>query len=458
MPTPMTSPLVMRQPRPSVLLRGTSPEPSPDGTSPAQVPEAGGADRKVSRRPRWRGRLLAGLAVVGLIAAVVVALLPRERELRVDESRVMVAPVGSSSFQPSISVVGRVVPEESIRLDAVEGGRVEAVLVEDGEAVSAGQPLVRLSNVDIQLRVLGADAERAAQRDRLQSQRLAATSGALDLRRSLLDAEHAARLATDALARQLALREAGAISDQEFAIAQAAAEHAGGQLALARSALAAAESQSSQQSAQVGRELAALERTSGVTRGLLGHLDVRAPSHGTLSEFSVQIGTLVTPGTTLGYVDRMGDSHIRASLDEHYLASVHEGLRGAVVIDGQNYEAVLSRVFPDVSEGQFEVEFLFDGAVPLGLRKGQAVRLTLRLGPERKSLTLPQGPYLRAAREEGLFVVDAAGRATRRPVRLGDQSTGRVEVLSGLSAGDRVVVSSYEPFGDASVLRITAGL
>lgn len=426
--------------------------PDPAGrTAPALHP---GGDRRLPPRPRWPGRVAAGAGAIALGAAVVFALDPPDRELRVPAGHILVAPVGASSFQPSISVVGHVVPETSVRLDAVEGGRVESVLVEDGAAVSSGQPLVRLSNVDIQLRVLGADAERAAQRDRLQSQRLSSASGALDLRRSLLDAEHAARLASDALGRQGQLREAGAISDQELAIARAAAEHAHGQLALARSALAAAETQATQQSAQVGRELSALERTSGVTRGLLGHLVVRAPVSGTLSGFGVQVGTLVTPGTTLGHVDRMGESHVRAALDEHYLATVREGLAGHVVVDGQRHGVTLARIFPDVTQGRFDAEFVFDQEVPQGLRKGQAVRLTLQLGEPRRSLTLPRGPYLRAAAEGGLFVVGADGRATRRQVRLGEQSPRSVEVTSGLEVGERVVVSSYEPFGDAALLRI----
>ena len=457
--TTMTSDPVstLSAPRLSVLR---SPAPPPARSSEGvevgvpTVPGAVGTDRRVSRRPQWGRRLAVAAGTVAVVGAIAVALGPHDRELRVASSRVLIAPVVEATFQPSISVVGQVVPETSIRLDAVEGGRVEAVFVRDGVAVAAGQPLARLANPDLQLRVLGADAERAAQRDRLQGQRLASTSGALDLRRSLLDAEHAARQATDALARQQQLRQAGAISDQELAIAQSTAEHADGQLAIARSALAAAESQAAQQTAQVGRELGALERTAGVTRGLLADLVVRAPVAGILSGFDLQVGTLVTPGTTLGHVDRVGEARIRAALDEHYLATISEGLPGTVAIGQKTYAVTLARVFPEVAEGRFEAEFIFDGTIPTGLRKGQALRMTVRLGEPRPALTLPRGPYLDAAAGAGLFVVAADGRAVRRSVRLGEQSPEAVEVTSGLSPGDRVVVSSYEAFGDAARLHI----
>lgn len=444
----------------SSVLRPSSPSVSAFVAADPATPQAGpspvlpSADRRVARRPRWGRRVAIGAAVVAVALAAGVALAPHDRELRVEADRVLIAPVAASSFQPSISIVGQVVPETSVRLDAVEGGRVEAVLVEDGAAVVAGQALVRLANPDLQLRVLGADAERAAQRDRLQGQRLAAAGGALDLRRSLLDAEHAARVAADALSRQQQLRDAGAISDQELALATAASRHAEGQLALARSALATAESQAAQQAAQVGRELGALEQTAGVTRGLLADLTIRAPVAGTLSGFDLQVGTLVTPGTTLGHVDRVGEARVRAALDEHYLTTVSEGLAGTAVLDGEAYGLTLARVFPEVTEGRFEAEFIFDGAVPVGLRKGQALRLTVQLGAMRQTLTLPRGPYLDAAAGAGLFVVSADGVATRRPVRLGEQSPNAVEIASGLSPGDRVVVSSYEAFGDAARLRI----
>ena len=452
-PAPVST---LSAPRPSVLRPSAPIQARPSIGVPATdaPPVSGGTDRRLGRRPRWTRRGTIAVAVVAAVGVGAFALAPRDRELRVAADRVLVAPVAEAAFQPSISVVGQVVPETSVRLDAVEGGRVEAVLVEDGAAVVAGQPLARLVNPDLQLRVLGADAERAAQRDRLQSQRLASAGGALDLRRSLLDAEHAARQAGDALARQRQLREAGAVSDQELAIAQAAAEHADGQLALARSALAAAESQAAQQAAQVGRELGALERTAGVTRGLLADLVVRAPVTGTLSGFDLQVGTLVTPGTTLGHVDRVGEARIRAELDEHYLTTISEGLPGTATVGGETFGLTLARVFPEVTEGRFEAEFVFDDAVPPSLRKGQALRLTVQLGEPHRTLTLPRGPYLDAAAGAGLFVVGADGVATRRAVRLGEQSPTAVEVASGLAPGDRVVVSSYEGFGDAARLRI----
>lgn len=399
-------------------------------------------------------KMATGAGVLAVVGASAWALGPHEQELRVAPDRVLIEAVGQQTFQPSISVVGQVIPQTSVRLDAVEGGRVDAVLVEDGAYVVAGQALAQLSNPDLELRVLGADADRATQRDRLQSQRLASSSGTLDLRRSLLDAEHTAREASDALGRQQQLRDAGAISDQEFAIAQGTSEHATAQLALARSALQTAEAQASQQSAQVGRELGSLEQTAGVTRGLLGHLIVRAPVSGVLSGFDVQVGTLVTPGTTLGHVDDVGEARVRASLDEHYLTTVREGLPGRVSIGDETYGVTLAHLFPDVTEGHFEAEFVFDGPVPDGLRKGQALRMTVRLGEARQALTIPVGPYLDAASGDGLFVVGADGRAERRRVQIGERSPTAVEVASGLAAGERVVVSSYEPFGNAARLLI----
>jgi HlyD family secretion protein len=161
------------------------------------------------------------------------------------------------------------------------------------------------------------------------------------------------------------------------------------------------------------------------------------------------------PGQRLGQIDSPNEFKLTVSLDEFYLSRVSLGLEAQGEVNGETYALRVSRIFPQVENGQFTAELLFDEGSPPALRRGQSLSLRLYLGEAEETLVLPAGAFLSGTGGNWAFVLADGGLvAERRSIRTGRRNNQFVEVTGGLEEGDRVVVSSYEPFGDVDRLEL----
>ena len=423
----------------------TTPQPAP--------PTAAGhaMDRRVApaRSARWRRRGLAGALA---IAAVVVAIRTLPRGFGVARADLEIATVAAGEFDDELVARATVVPARSVLLDATDGGRVDAVLAVDGASVREGELLYRLSNPQREQEVLARSADVAQQLANLSVQRAELAAARAALRRELtgLAFEQQRADAEDERTRRLA--------EQGF-VSAAALEDAGRRVALQRRLLAEAradgeaEMRTREQSLhELERAVAGLEDGLRLVREAAAGLAARAPSAGRLAGFALQVGASVHPGDHLGRIDAGDGFKLALAVDEFYRERLRVGL-AARLDDGARL--ALARIDPQISNGRVGVELAFDGAAPAGLQAGQGVDVRLRLGDPHPALTVPDGRFYADSGGTWLFVLDAAGDAAeRRAVRLGRRAAGRIEVLDGLAAGERVVVSGVRRFGDAQRLRI----
>ena len=184
-------------------------------------------------------------------------------------------------------------------------------------------------------------------------------------------------------------------------------------------------------------------------------LAVRAPAAGMLTDFRLQVGQTVQPNQNIGRIDDPQRFKLSVQVDEFYLSRVTRGLAGSVTQDGKRYPLQVASVFPQIREGRFTAEMVFTGAQPAVISPGQSTDAQLTLGQSARALLLPLGAFVNDTGGAWVFVVDKAGsRADKRPVRLGRRNNSHVEVLSGLAAGEQVIISSYGPFGKAEQLQL----
>jgi HlyD family secretion protein len=196
---------------------------------------------------------------------------------------------------------------------------------------------------------------------------------------------------------------------------------------------------------EIHDDLARLAQNLAVVRGKLDNLIVRAPVSGRLTDMDLKIGQSCPRGTRLAQITPATGFKLSAQVDEYYLARVHAGEAADADLDGQPLALTLSRVYPTVKDGQFTVDLQFAGDAPAGLLTGQTLQGKLRLGEDRSALVLPAGAFLERSGGEWAFVVAPDGHsARRRPVRVGRRNALQVEILSGLAAGERVIVSGYD--------------
>lgn len=419
----------------------------------SQLPPRGESmDRPVAGGKGRRRRLLIGGGVAGALAAAALAawLIPSAGAVSLKRSEVEIAAVTRAPFQDYAPLRGEVAPLTTVFVTAVEGGQVEAVLVQDGAQVAAGAPLARLANPQLRLDVTAREADIAARLGDVSAQELALQRARAERDQEIDDTAYKLLTAKRELAKRERLHAGGFESDAGVrTFADEAAYHQDRLGALRQGQAQEARIARAQQ-AQIRQMAERLQSNLKIVQESLGALVVRAPTAGRLTNFTLQPGQPLKAGETVGQVDSEGAYKLTAEIDEFYLGRVAPGQAATATIAGRPVPLRVLRVLPQVTSGRFRAEFAFVGEPPRSLRRGQGVELRLSFGDTRPALVLPNGAWMETSGGAFAFVVDGAGgRAQRRSIAIGRRNPQQVEVLKGLRAGDRVVVSSYtglEPY------------
>ncbi len=412
-----------------------------------------GMDRKVVRQSvnykKWLAVMVGALILLWL--AVKITEQSTGKVLAVNSNRIIVSTVSKGVFEDFIPVRGRVAPAKTVYLDAIEGGRVERILVEDGVELQAGDLIVELSNASLQLNVLGNEARVAEQLNNMRSIELNLEQNRLRHKSNLIDIEYQIKLLTRQLAREQSLLDRGAITQSKY-------DDTADTLAWYKSQREVTlESQSSDAKMQEA-QLAFLKETSerlehnlAISRKNLENMNVRAPVAGKLSGFNVEIGQSIGRGERLGQIDTPNDYKVTAFIDEFYLGRVDIGQNAQF----DQYPLKISKIYPQVQNGQFEVDFTFVEHQPRDIRRGQTVQTKLTLGDASQAVLIPNGAFYQDTGGNWIFVVSADGtEAVRRPVRLGRRNNQFIEVIEGLEVGEQVVTSPYTSYKEMQRLAL----
>jgi HlyD family secretion protein len=404
-------------------------------------------DRKVEPPRRGRQRLLWGAGLFLLLACAGVAYwrLALTRTLVVKREQLVIAQVKRGLFAEYIPATASIAPRVTAYLDAVEGGQVAERLVEEGALVKRGQVLVRLKNTNLQLEVLGRQAQLMEQLDRLNSTLLSFQQARLGHERELIDASAQVQQLSQRLARRQALGVAGAVPAAEIDEIKIDLERYRN---VEKKMLEAREVDRKFQDQQISQLRAAIKTTQeNITRAgeTLDSLAVKAPISGQLSSLDAELGAAKAPGQRIGQIDDSSTYKAEANVDEFYLGRVAIGQRATAQIEGRTHTLEVAKVYPQVRERQFKVDLFFTGPVPPSIRRGQTLQVRLEIGAAQESLVTGNGPFYEDTGGSWVFVLTSSGTAAeRRNVRLGRRNPEQVEVLSGLSAGDRIITSSYD--------------
>jgi HlyD family secretion protein len=418
----------------------------------------GAMDRKVAR-PRG-SRIRSALFVAGALAATAavaysVLTVSASRSLTITRDSVTTSVVKSGEFSDYVPLRGTVTPLRTVYLDAIEGGRVDAVLVEEGATIVAGQPILELSNTALQLDVISREAQVSEQVNNLRNTRLAIEQNRLSLRNELTEIDYHIKRLEKLAARRAELASAGLIARQD-------SEDSADELAYFRERRAnTLESQKTDElmrRSQIERlesTVEQLQKNLVIARRNLEGLVVKAPIGGQLTSLDAEIGESKARGQRLGQLDDLNGFKITAPVDEFYLTRLRKDQLALFEIGGETYDLRVAKIYPEVRDGKFDIDLRFDAhAPPQGLRRGQSVQLRLALGDATEALLLSNGGFFQDTGGTWAFVLDGAV-ATRRDVKLGRRNPELIEVLAGLQPGDEVITSEYSAFLDMDRLVVT---
>lgn len=416
---------------------------------------------RVIQRKKWNSKRIATIAGVVAIAGLIAGSLyftSGKSRLNVDTERITISEIKKGSFQEFIPVNGIVLPLTTIYLDATEGGRVEEKFVEDGAMMKKGQPILRLSNTDLELGLVTQQTNVYNLLTQMQISRNAAQQNTVNKLNQMTDVESLLKEAERVYNLDKHLYENKAIGLQEFKQAENNYNYYKQKKNLTKQILQQDSSSNQQQLTQARQSYEGSQNALNVMRKKVGDLIVRAPVDGQLTSLDAEIGQNKNKGERLGQLDVTSGFKVRADIDEHYISRIFPGLTGDFTLSDKTYKLKIKKVYTQVTNGRFQVDMEFVGEVPQGIRRGQTLQIRLALGDETQAILLAKGGFFQQTGGNWIFkVADNGNVAYKVDIQLGRQNPDYYEVLQGLKPGDKVVTSSYENYGNMQELVLKPG-
>jgi HlyD family secretion protein len=416
-----------------------------------------GMDRRVeTKKQPWKKIGLGAVIIVGvLFVSNMIFDAQGGRSFKVNESRINISTVSEGVFEDFIPVRGRVTPLKTLYLDAVEGGRVERILVEDGTMLKKGDLIVELSNSNLQVSFTANETRVTEQLNNMRSQELQLEQNRLSHKRNLVEFNYQIKTLTRKAERERELFAKEAISQSQLDDTEDLLEYNIQRRDLTLESQATDAKLQESQLVFLREAAVRLEDSLVVARKNLDALNVRAPVDGKLSGFDVEIGQNIPRGDRLGQIDDPNNYKLRANIDEFYLGRVDIGQAATFEQGGQAYALRISKIYPQVNNGQFAVDFVFNGEQPSGIRRGQTIQTRLTLGDATKAKLVPNGAFYQDTGGNWVFVVTADGtQAVKRNVKMGRRNARFIEVVEGLEIGERIVTSPYSSYVDMDRLKL----
>ncbi len=408
-------------------------------------------DRVIEKKTWNTKRLLTigGIAALVLLIAAAIYGTSGKTKLDVDTERLTISEIKKGPFQEFIPVNGVVMPLTTIYLDASDGGRVEEKYVEDGAHLKKGDPIIRLSNTDLELSLANEQTAVYANQTQMQISHNQAQQNTITKLNNMADVDVAFKEAERVYKLDKELYSKKAIGLQDYTSAQNQYQYQLSRKRLASQILSQDTAVVKQQERQTKEQFAQMKNTLDLLRKKVSDLTVRAPIDGQLTSFDAEIGQNKTKGEHLGQIDVLSGFKVRVSVEEHYISRVFTGLKGDFQFADKTYHLVIKKVFTQVVNGQFQVDMAFVGPTPTGIRKGQTLQVRLALSDETTALLLPKGGFYQQTGGNWIFKLSDDGKkAYKVDIQINRQSPDYYELMSGLKEGDKVITSSYETYGD----------
>jgi len=374
-------------------------------------------------------------------------------KLNVQSSRILTHTVEEGIFQEFIPVTGVVHPIKTVIVAAVEGGRIEEKFLEDGANVSPGTPILRLSNSDLQLSYLNQEGNIIAQINQIRNMNLLQEQQSLNLKESALDAEYRLDLIKRKVKRDKVLFVNNAIAKVEFEDLESEYNNLVKRNKLLKRSIEKDSLSAIIQLEQMDNALDLMKRNLEISKSNLENLTVKAPIKGQLSGLAFEVGELIPEGAQIGQIDDLSNFKIRVRIDEFYISRIFPEQEGSFTFANEDFQLRITKIYPQVVNGSFEVDMHFVSKVPKGIRRGQTVTVKLQLSAEQQAILVKRGGFYQSTGGNWVYILSPDGtKATKREIRIGRQNPNYYEVLDGLQPGEVVITSSYENYGDKDEL------
>lgn len=411
-------------------------------------------DTKVqNKKSKFKIFIFIGIGILALGTLLAFSLL-RKKSLNVEASRITIREIKKGNFDDIVILNGKIEPLNSILINVVEGGAVQEVFVEDGSMVREGEPLMRIYNPNTELSYLQQETAIIEQINNLKNLKISLTNQELELEKELIliqhdfiDAEQQYNLDKNLYASEIIAAKDYNKSLENF-------RYQGKRKDVIQSSVNKEKHARAVQIKSINEALSKMDRNLEILRNNKQNFLVLATATGRLSSFDPTLGQHINAGESIGKIDIMDGYKLTAKVDEYYISRLEPAQSGTIESKGQTYEVMISKVLPEVKEGQFQVDMVFKNEFPEDLRMGMSFSIKIYLSESSESLLISKGSFYQDTAGKWIFVMDGDHKAVRRNIQLGRENPIYYEVLEGLKVGDKVITSSYEDYKNIEILTI----
>ena len=415
-------------------------------------------DIKLEKKKGWRAIFQKkNLVWVGVAALVLfigwLVFRDNSSTLRVDAQLLNVATVEQGEFNDYVRLTGSVQPMTTVQLSPLESGVVERIVAEEGTQVKRGDVILEMSNNSLSLQILQSEADLAEKQNILRNTMISMEQERLALRQEKLQLDLEVSRLKRTFEQNQSLYNDKLLAREDYLRSKEDYELAVGRRNLVLERQRQDSLYRSSQVTQMEESLLSMQRNMELIRQRVDNLKVKAPIDGEVGMLDAVLGQSLQQGANIGQVNDLTTYKVQAQIDEHYIDRITTGLVASFERQDTRYEMQLRKVYPEVRNGQFKADFRFVGDAPENIRSGQTYYLNLQLGEAAEAILIPRGSFYQATGGKWIYVLDATGeKAYRRDIRIGRQNPQYYEVIEGLQPGEKVIVSSYDNFGDNEVL------
>lgn len=407
-------------------------------------------DRPIKKK-KWTVKRILTISVIVIFAFFLTYLLffrDKQSKLYVNKEQLSIAVVIEDKFQEFIPTDGVVYPKNTVYIDAVQGGIVEAVYVEDGAILEKSDPILKLMNANMELSTMEQETRMLDAINNLQNTKIQLEQSKFVREKEMAELSYAMQQARIDYERKKQLIESEVISQKEWEDAERNYFGLKRQLDLSRELQKLDSIFAHSQIDQINKSMYRMGNNLELLRKTIESLNVKAPANGKLSSFSAEIGEIKQAGEHLGQIDMMDGYKLKARIDERYISRVFVNQEAEFDFNKQTYSLYINKIYTDVTNGTFEVDLLFSGDAPKGIKRGQTVQLRLIFSSATDAIIIKRGGFFQETGGNWIYVVSPSGDyAVKREISIGRQNTRYYEVKDGLEPGEKVIVSSYKSFG-----------
>ncbi len=388
-----------------------------------------------------------GAALLALILYIIFS--DHRSAYRTSEDKVTVSAVEEGVFNDYITIIGKVEPLTTVYLDAQESGQVSARFIEEGAMVKQGDIILKLDNKQLYGTILQSEASVAEKENYLRNTKINFEQGLIQNRKNILQTQYQISRLKRKYEQQKSLFDKNLISQEDYLIAKEDYEYQKRTLELDKLRAKNDSIMSTSSMRTLEGDLATMRQMVGLVHERMNNLYVKAPVDGQLGMLNAEVGQSINQGQRIGMLHVLKNFKVSAMIDEHYIDRVQPELKATVERNGKEFKMTVKKVYPEVRNGQFQIDLVFEGNLPENIRTGQTFHIKMQLGESTKAIMVTRGGFFQSTGGQWIYVVDKSGKqAVKRNIKIGRQNPQYYEVLEGLQPGEKVITSGYELFGD----------